>query len=215
MSKFNLISVTLFVFAIIILAGSTAAQTKKTEPVMSVSGINLGDRDSAKAFLSGTGQRAGDDGRPNYFLYNKFGTQVIKLTAASFDDPYFIMEIEVFAAGRSYRTPHTQADKIGYFETENGIFIGHRQSAVSIIVGIPGVARREQIGPKDVVGIIGDPQQREKQDGSEMLLFQASNVRLAKDESSVFDYQARYEFSKDKLRRYVIRISKTAVADNR
>lgn len=202
-------------FFFLLMVNFTSAQEKLFVPDLNVSGIKLGDRVSAKAFLTGTGQRIGEDGRPNYFLYNSFATQVIKLTGLSFDDPYFITEIEVFAVGRSYRNQHTQSDKIGYFETESGIFIGNRVSALSIIVGIPGVARRDRIGPKDVVAIKGEPATREKGENTELLAYRATDVQIGDGEaaaSASFVYEASFEFSKNKLRRYSLKLRSMTVA---
>ncbi|MGQ0541838.1 MAG: hypothetical protein ACT4O9_08305 [Blastocatellia bacterium] len=192
-----------------------SAQEKIFVPDLTVSGIKLGDRASAKAFLAGTGQRIGEDGRPNYFLYNSFATQVIKLTALSFDDPHFITEIEVFAVGRSYRNQHTQAEKIGYFETESGIFIGNRVSALTIIVGIPGVARRDRIGPKDIVAIKGEPVAREKSEDKELFTYRTSDVRIGDGEaagSAGFMYESSFAFSKNKLMRYSLKLKGAIVA---
>ena len=197
----------LFVAMIAVLFGfefETSAQEKNVEPELSVSGIKLGDRESAKAFLSGYSARIEPDRRAGYYFYNKFATQVIKLTAASFSDPYFLMEIEVFAVGRSYQNRHFQTEKIGYFETESGIFIGHRESALSIIVGIPGVARRDQIGPNDLVKIKGIPTERVKTEDREMVTYSLAKIELP-GETSHFGYHSEYEFYKNKLKRLTLK----------
>lgn len=199
-----------FASAILILLGtfSIAAQDKKVAPELSVSGIKLGDRSAAKEFLTGTGRRLGEDGRPTYYVYNKFATQVIKLTGASVEDPYHIMEIEVYSVGKSYRSTHTQTEKIGYFQTEGGIFIGNRESAATLIIGIPGVARGDAIGPNDVVRIKGKPTERTKTDDAETVTYRLDNVNLPVDDgrSGNYSYVAMYEFRKSRLKRFNLKL---------
>lgn len=122
------------------------AQEKNALPELSVAGVKLADRESAKAFLSGYSARKTDDGRAVYYFYNEYGTQVMKLTAASAEEPYFITEIEVFAVGKSYQTEHYVADDLGVFSTESNIFIGFKQSASSLLFGTSN-----KTGPKEIV----------------------------------------------------------------
>ncbi len=183
------------------------AQDAKAKPDMSVIGIELGNRAKAKEFLSqGYSPRQGADGRPTYYFYNEWGSQVMKLTAVSFDDPYFITEIEVYAVGKSYRERHYQADKIKFFETENNIFIGFKQSAMYFIAAVKNVGSRNTIGPKDVVEIIGEPNGRTKTDEkNEVITYEFSNVKLPSENSNV-NYRASYEFYKKELKRFKIQI---------
>lgn len=224
MLKQRYYSRTLFaaMIAVLLFAFEINAQEKIATPELSVSGIKLGDRASAKAFLTGYSPRTEPDGRPAFYFYNKFATQVVKLTSKSFDDPYFITEIEVFAVGRSYQDRHFQTEKIGYFTTENGIFIGFRQGALSIIVGIPGVDRRERIGPNDVIKIKGSPNDRVKTGDEENVTYGLARIELpdevAAGKINAFNYSASYKFNKNKLRRFVISISpeaKLQIADGK
>lgn len=196
---------------IAVLGFSVLAQEKNVLPELSVSKIKLGDRASARVFLEGYSARKQDDGRPAFFFYNKFGTQVMKLTGASYEDPFFIMEIEVFAVDKSYQTQHYVAEKIGFFQTEKKIFIGYQQSAASMLIGLPGVTRNDQIGPKDVIKKKGEPTERIKTGDDETVTYNLANVELP-DESdatktSRFSYFARYEFHKNNLMKFTLKIS--------
>ena len=186
---------------------SVKAQTSKNAPEMSVAGIELGSRESAKAFLkSGYQPRVGKDGRPTYYFYNKWGSQVMKLTAASFDDPYFLTEIEVFSVGEKYQERHFQAEEVKYFETENKIFIGFKQSTMYFIAGVKNKGSNNEITPKAVVEIKGEPSKRADTDKNrEVLSYNIAEVKVpgAKMEA---DYQADYEFYKNKLKRFSIKL---------
>lgn len=189
------------------------AQETKSKPDFSVIGIELGSREKAKAFLSqGYSPRKGEDGRPTYYFYNEWGSQVMKLTGTSFDDPYFITEIEVYAVGQNYRERHYQAEKIKFFETENDIFIGFKQSAMYFIAAVKNVGSRNTIGPKDVVEILGEPGERTKTDAKhETITYKLSNVKLP-DENLNVNYQASYEFYKKELNRFKIKIEPNEIA---
>lgn len=183
------------------------AQETKAKAELSVAGIELGNREKAKAFLSqGYSPRVGEDGRPTYYFYNEWGSQVMKLTANSFDDPYFITEIEVYAVGENYQQRHYQADKIKYFETENNIFIGFKQSAMYFIAAAKNVGGKNIIGPKDVIGILGEPGERiEKDKKREVMNYTLSDVKLTKENLDA-RYQASYEFYKKNLNKFSIKI---------
>ena len=183
---------------IAVLGFSALAQEKNTLPELSVAGIKLGDRDSAKAFLNGYSMRKQDDGRFAYFFYNEFGTQVMKLTATSAEEPYFITEIEVFTVGRSYQEQHYVAKDMGAFTTESGIFIGQKASVSSVMFGVPN-----RIGPKDIVKKKGEPSKQEKNGKDETIMYALPNIKLSGGE---FDYDARYEFSKNKLKKFSLKI---------
>jgi hypothetical protein len=184
---------------IAVLGFCALAQEKNASPELSVAGVKLGDRDSAKAFLAGYSPRKGEDGRAYYFFYNSYGTQVMKLTAASAEDQYFITEIEVFVVGRSYQEKHYVANDLGAFTTEGGIFIGQKASVSSVVFGVPN-----RIGPKDVVRKQGEPTKREKTGKDETIIYALANMNLAGGE---FDYYAGYEFSKNKLKKFILKIS--------
>lgn len=187
---------------------SINAQTAQTNPDLSVIGIDLGNREKAREFLSqGFSPRKSEDGRPAYYFYNEWGSQVMKLTAASFDDPYFINEIEVFAVGRDYRERHYQAEKIKFFETDGNVFIGFKQSAMYFIAAVKNVgSKRNTIEPKDIVELKGEPSERAKIDGKrEVLTYNIANVKLPADNSEV-NYQASYEFYKKDLKRFKLKI---------
>jgi hypothetical protein len=184
---------------IAVLGFNALAQGANTLPELSVAGIKLGDRESAKAFLNGYSLRKGADGRFAYFFYNSLGTQVMKLTAQSAEEPYFITEIEVFSVGRSYLEQHYVAKDLGAFTTESGIFIGQKASVSSVMFGVPN-----RIGPKDVVKKKGEPTNREKTGKDESIIYALANMKLPAGE---FDYTARYEFSKNKLKKFSLKIS--------
>jgi hypothetical protein len=181
-----------------------AQAQEAAKPELSVAGVKLGDRMAAKAFLSGYQPRRGEDGRPNYFFYNKFGTQVMRLAAASDEEPYFITEIEVFAVGKSYQTKNFVADQIGFFETESKIFIGEQQSATSLIFGVP-----YRIGAKDLVKKKGAPTEQAKTDDRETITYNIPAVELTDEagKTTRCDYFARYEFYKKRLRKFTLRIT--------
>ena len=186
---------------------SVKAQTPKTAPEMSVAGIELGSRESAKAFLkSGYQPRVGKDGRPTYFFYNKWGSQVMKLTAASFEDPYLLTEIEVFSVGEKYQERHFQAEEIKFFETENNIFIGFKQSTMYFIAGVKNKGSNNEITPKAVVEMKGEPSKRADTDKNrEVLSYSIADVKVPGEKAEA-DYQADYEFYKKKLKRFSIKL---------
>ena len=184
---------------IAVLGLSAGAQEKK--PDLSIAGVKLGDRVSAKAFLEGYSSRFGDDGRPIFLFYNKEGTEVLKFVSASAEDLYFITEIEIFSVGRSYQSRLYIAEKFDSFETENGIFLGLRQSATSVIFGVPN-----KIGPKDLIKKKGEPKARVKKDKREVLSYDFSSIELA-NEKNKFNYSANYEFYKNTLKKITLKIS--------
>ncbi len=179
-------------------------KTNQSEPELSVAGIRLGDRASAKKFLENYSAGTGDEGQPEYSFWNKFGNQVMKVSALSFDDPYFITRIEVFYAPQSYMGRHYVLKDQGFFVTENGIFIGYRQSVVSMIAGIPNVGREDRIGPNDIVKKKGEPTSRTKENKKEIITYELDNMSLDIDgKKESVKYSARYETNKNKLRRFV------------
>jgi hypothetical protein len=195
--------------AMIAVLGFTGqAQEKSAEPALSVVGIKLGDRASAKAFLADYQARQGEDGRPIYYFYNKFANQVMKLTGASFDDRYFITEIEVYKVNKSYTNIHFQAEKIAYFKTEKDIFIGYKQSTASMITGIPNIDGKDMTGPKTVVKKMGAPTEDVKNEEKETLVYNLPNIEIADEngKTNKFNYSAQYEFNEGKLKRFTLKI---------
>ena len=184
------------------------AQDRPFIPDMSVAGVKLGDRTSAKAFLEGYQPRT-DGGQPTYYFYNSHVTTVMKLTAASFDDPYFVTEIEVFNVGPEYQNRHFVLEKVGHFVTESGIFVGFRQSgrglAVALIVGVPNIARDNMTGPKDVVNKKGEPNERVKNGAEDIFDYRLDSIGLP-DGKTNYGYSAHYRFYDKKLNRFSMKI---------
>ncbi len=204
----RLFSAFAILFFSLALTDTLIAQDKKSEPELSVAGIRLGDRASAKKFLESYSPGTGDEGQPEYSFWNKFGNQVMKVSALSFEDRYFITRIEVFYAPQSYMGRHYVLKDQGFFVTENGIFIGYRQSALAFITGIPNAAREDRIGPNDIVRKKGEPTSRTKQDKKEIIIYDLGKIDLEIDgRNESVKYSATYETNKNRLRRIVIEIS--------
>lgn len=197
----SLILISLFV------CGINAQSKTAAKPDLIVAQFELGNREKAKDFLAGGYRsRPGEDGRPEYYFYNEFGTQVLKLVGESSEDPYFITEIEAFAVGETYKNKHFQLKDTGYFVTESGIFIGYRQSVASMIL-FPGVTRRDIIGPKDIIEIKGKPGERSVSEKKrDVFIYQVPDVKIA-GESDTYNYQARYEFANKQLKRFNLKIT--------
>lgn len=203
------------------LSWRVSAQTASIRPDVSIAGVRLGDRGSAKLFLDGYQFRT-DGGVPTYYFYNSRITTVFKLTGASFDDPYFITEMEVFNVGPEYQNRHFVLEKVGHFLTESGIHVGYRQSgrdlAFSLTVGIPGIVGDSVIGTKYVVKKIGEPTARLSDGDKDAFDYRIENFGVpndkAEDPRSSFVYSAHYEFYKRKLNRFVIKISPVAIANS-
>lgn len=202
----------LVVFAAAILSFASAsaihAQEKmRSVPEMSVAGLKLGDRESGKAFLGLYQPRTDEDGLPKYYFYNGQGTTVMKITAASVEDPYFVTEIEVFWVNPSYQKTHYFLKKTPHFITESGMFIGFRQSgkslALALIVGVPNVGRSNIIGPKDVIKRKGEPDSRAVNDKEETFDYHVNDLKVA---DANYNYSAFYRFYKRELMRFVFKI---------
>jgi hypothetical protein len=196
-----------------ILTDIKAQQTAKL-PDLSAAGVRLGDRASAKKFLAGYQYRI-DGGVPTYYFYNSHITTVLKLTGASFDDPYFITGIEVYNVGPEYQNKHFVLEKLGHFLTESGIHVGYRQSggdlAFSLTVGIPGVVGDSITGPKYVLKKIGEPDQRAKNGEEEIFDYRIDGFSLPySDETgrtAKYDYKAHYRFYRNRLNRFSMTIT--------
>ena len=196
---------------IAVLGLAAQAQEKTAQTALSVVGVKLGNRASAKAFLGDFQARQDEIGRPIFYFYNKFANQVMKLTGASFADKYFITEIEVYKVGKSYTAPHFQAEKIAYFKTDQDIFIGYKQSTASMITGIPNIDGKDMTGPKTVIKKMGAPTEDVKNEEKETLIYSLPNIEIADEnaagKTNKFDYFAQYEFSEGKLKKYTLKIS--------
>jgi hypothetical protein len=188
---------------------AASGQEKTVMPEISVNGIRLGNRASAKAFLEKYAPTTDETGRPVYYFYNDPGTQVLKLTAESFEDPFYLVEIEVYGVGENYQRAHFYLKDTNFFITESKIFIGYRQSVASMIIGIPNVSRGDMIGPKDLTKRKGEPSEVTKDGEKEVLTYNFPNFELA-DENGVkrsFNYTATYQFIRRKLRKFSFKIS--------
>ena len=130
---------------------------------MSVAGLRLGDRESAKAMLSEYQPSRMTDDSPAYSFYNKNADTVMKVTASP-EDRFFITGIEVYAVDESYRTRHFQMENVAHFATESGVFIGWTQSgkgiAATLIIGVPYPLGVNSIGTKEIVKRYGEPTTR-------------------------------------------------------
>ena len=198
-------SILLTTLSMAILTAGIIAQTKVV-PELSVAGVKLGDRDSAKKFLDGYQPRT-EEGTCTYYFYSSRGTVVMKLTAASCEDKYMITAIEAFAVDETYKKKHFVAENLGHFVTESGIFIGFRQTggglAIALIVGVPNLARNNMIGPKDVVKIKGEPATRIKDGKNETITYKIDGVTVG---DAKYGYSSRYEFIGKELERFEFRI---------
>lgn len=198
-----------FCLAVFFAASVNAQEEKKISPDLSVAGVKLGSRATAREFLKNFQPTFGEDSRPAYYFYNKFANQVMKLTGASVEDRFFIVEIEVYRVGKSYRAGHFQAEKISHFKTEKDIFIGYKQSKASAWTGIPNVDGKDMVGSKTVVKKIGEPTERTKDGEKEVLIYRVPEIEIADEngKTASFGYSAQYEFNDGRLKRYVLKIS--------
>lgn len=198
-------------FTIFAITAVKAQEKPRSAPEMSVAGLKLGDRESGKAFLELYQPRTDEDGLPRYYFYNGQGTTVMKVTAASVEDPYFVTEIEVFGVGESYQKRHYFLKKMPHFVTESGIFIGFRQSgkglALALIVGVPNVGRSNIIGPKDVIRRKGEPDDRVVNDKEETFDYRFDSLAVA---GTNYKYSAFYRFYKRELKRFVFKLEPRA-----
>lgn len=188
-----------------------AQQKQRPAPDTSVAGLQLGDRVSGKAFLGIYQPRTDEDNLPKYYFYNGQGTTVMKITAASVEDPYFVTEIEVFRVGELYQKRHFFLKDLGHFVTESGIFIGFRQKAgnlaLAMIVGVPNIGRSNIIGPNDVVRRKGEPDSRAVKDKEETFEYHADSLTVG---DSNYKYSANYRFHDRKLWQFVLKLEPPA-----
>ena len=195
------------VFTFIAMTAVQAQEKPRSAPEMSVAGLKLGDRESGKSFLELYQPRTDEDGLPKYYFYNGQGTTVMKVTAASVEDPYFVTEIEVFGVGESYQKRHYFLKKMPHFVTESGIFIGFRQSgkglALALIVGVPNVGRSNIIGPKDVIKRKGEPDDQTVNEKERIFNYGGQSVEIG---GVSYKYSALYRFYERELRRFILKI---------
>jgi hypothetical protein len=199
------------IFSIVFLSASLLAQTT---PEISVNGVKLGDRASAKALLENFALAADGSGGFAYFFYNDFGDKVWKLTAASFEDRFMIVEIEVFLAPKSYGKPHFYLKDVDQFVTESKIFVGKKVSATAAFLG-EGLATDMRIGPKDLTRKKGEPTKREADGNKETFVYSVKGLEIADEKGAMlkFDYTGRYEFNDKRLKRFVISIKPAATGN--
>ena len=192
------------IFTITVVQGQ---EKPRSTPEMSVGGLKLGDRESGRAFLEVYQPRTDEDVLPKYYFYNGQGTTVMKVTAASVEDPYFVTEIEVFGVGESYQKRHYFLKKMPHFVTESGIFIGFRQSgkglALALIVGVPNVGRSNIIGPKDVIKRKGEPDDQTVNEKERIFNYGGQSVEIG---GVSYKYSALYRFYERELKRFILKI---------
>lgn len=190
--------------AMLSFAFAASAQTAE----ISVNGVKLGDRDSAKALLADSAPTTDDKGRPAYFFYNDFGDKVWRLTVGSFEDRFNVVEMEVYQTGKNYDKPHFYLRKVDTFKTESNIFVGKRVSAAAAILG-EGLATDTRIGPKDIVRKLGDPTSRTTDGDREILVYEIKSLEIIDEKGGKLkrDYQATYVFVKKKLWRFTLSIA--------
>ncbi len=180
----------------------------QSTPELSVNGVKLGDRDSARTLLANSAPTTDEQGRPAYFFYNDFGDKVWRLTVKSFEDRFNVVEMEVFQTGKNYDKPHFYLRKVDTFKTESNIFVGKRVSATASILG-EGLATDTRIGPKDLIKKLGDPTSKTADGDRETLVYEINGLVMAdeKGEKLKRDYRATYVFVKKRLWRFVLSIS--------
>lgn len=192
-------------------SGFAQEKARVTRPDTAVSGIKLADRASAKAFIGEFQPRYGENGSPVYYFYNRLGDQVLKLTAISFEDRYFLTEMEVYRVGKNYAAAHFQTDKIGTYKTDNDIFTGYKESITASLIGIPNLDGKARSGVNTVIKKLGEPQERKVEGDAETLIYVRGAVDLPDEKSPgaslSFGYDARYEFRDGKLKRFWFRIT--------
>lgn len=201
-------AVLVLIFQIVLHSNSFAQIKAETKPELKVAGVELGNRESAREFLSkGFHPKIGEDKRAHYYFYNEWGTQVMRLTAPSVEDKYFITEIEVYRVSKKYRKRHFHLEETKYFQTESGIFIGFKQTAGFFLLAIENLGGINRFKPKNLIKLKGEPDERKKTDKKrETLTYEFSGIELS-DKKTSANYRADYEFYKNKLRRFTLKIT--------
>lgn len=188
----------------------STALSQETKPDTAIAGVELGDRASAKALLEAYQPTFGDEGEPEYYFYNEFADQVIKFTADSWEDRFLITAIEVFAVTDKYRNPHFQLKEIGYFKTTNELFIGYKQSAMSLLsaftIGVQDPKGKNRVREGRVQKLFGEPDETIEDGQNVTLIYKRSGMKT-NDVEGPLEYEASYSFRKGKLKRMAIRVS--------
>ncbi len=93
-----------------------------------------------------------------------------------------------------------------YFSTENGNFIGFKQSAMYFIAGVKNAGSRNEIRAKYVIEIKGEPEEKLNKDAdTEVMNYSLADVKLPGDNVNA-GYRASYEFHKNNLNRFSIKL---------
>lgn len=195
----NFIGLLLFVAAV----ASVEAQENPSAPEMEIAGVKLNDEASGKAFLAKYSPRTGENGQPVYYFYNKYATEVLKITGFSMNQPYLIVGAEVYSVGKKYREQHFQINEISSFATESNFFVGVRQSAKSLLFGVAEKTDKEKI-----VKLKGKPDDVVNNEKREILTYKLNDVEVMHQGKAmkIPRYIAVYEFYKDKLKKISISI---------
>lgn len=193
-----------FIGLILLFSGAISADAQEgnlNSPEMEVAGVRLNDEESGRAFLSKYSPRTGANGQPVYYFYNKYATEVLKLTGFSAKQPQLIVSAEVYAVGKSYQEQHFQINNITSFATESGFFVGVRQSAKSLIFGVA-----EKTDTEKIVKLKGKPDEINKNDKREILTYNLNELIVTRgtQQIKIPRYVAVYEFNKDKLKKFSI-----------
>lgn len=201
MSRISIIFVCFLAFAYAVSAQQPGV------PEISINGVKLADRESGKAFLTTYLPTTDEQGRSAYYFYNDLGNQVWKVTAASFDDPFMIVEMEVYTVGTSYTKAHNYLQKTGYFVSESKIHVGKKETVTSALLG-EGLASDMRTGPKDIVKKKGEPTKRLTENGRDVFVYEIPGAEFTneKGEKVKYDYTGRYEFKDKRLKRFVFSI---------
>jgi hypothetical protein len=181
---------------------SLKAQEKQNLPELQIAGVKLNDEASGREFLSKYAPRLGENGQPVYYFYNKYATEVLKLTGLSMNQPYMIVGAEVYSVGKNYHEQHFQINEIASFATESNFFVGVRQSAKSLLFGVA-----EKTDTEKVIKSKGKPDDILKNENRETLTYQFDKLEVMRGGKSVKipRYVAVYEFYKDKLKKISIK----------
>lgn len=205
LKRISLIVLTNFIGLILVFSATISlnAQENRTLPEMNIAGIQLNDEASGKAFLSKYAPRTGENGQPVYYFYNKYATEVLKLTAFSNKQPHLIVGVEVYSVGKNYREQHFQINETTSFATESNFFVGVRQSAKSLLFGVA-----EKTDKEKVIKLKGKPDDIVKVEKRETLTYKLNDVEILRQGKTVKipRYIAVYEFYKDKLKKMSISI---------
>lgn len=194
-----------FVILVLVFSAAMSVKAQKNEnlPEIEVAGIRLNDEKSGRTFLSKYAPRSSPSGQPVYYFYNKYATEVMKLTAFSDKHPHLIVEAEIYSIGKNYREQHFQVNEINSFATESGFFVGVRQSAKSLLFGVA-----EKTDKEKVIKAKGEPDEITQKEKREVLIYKIADLTLMQNEKAIkfSRYTANYEFYKDTLKKIQIKL---------